>query len=63
VDKVKGVTPKGEVINQPKYTANAKAYGSEPIIQNVVPETSALQKEPVVGDMWKSMVSPIKLNK
>lgn len=63
VDKLKGITPKGPEMVAPKYVANAKPIGSEPIVQNVVPETAAFQKEPQQCDAYKSMVSPLKANK
>lgn len=63
MDKIKGVTPKGEAIYNPKYAANAKPIGSEPIVPNVVAETAAFQKEDQGVDPYKGMVSPLKVNK
>jgi hypothetical protein len=63
MDKVKGVTPKGEAISAPKYVATAKSFGSEPHVQNVVAETSALQKESHCCEPYRGMVSPLKISK
>lgn len=64
MDKLKGVTPKAEAITAPVYAANAKAIGSEAIVQNVVPETSAFQKgEPRCCEPYEGMVSSLKVKK
>ena len=63
MDKLKGVTPTGQDMTSPNYKANAKPIGSEPHVQNVVPETAAFRKEPTQCDQYKGMVSPLKVNK
>lgn len=64
MDKLKGVTPKAEAITAPVYAANAKQIGSEPIVQNVGPETSAFQKGETQGcDCYEGMVSSLKVKK
>lgn len=64
MDKLKGMTPKGEAMHNPKYAANPKAIGSETMIQNVVSESAAFQpNEPTKCDQYKGMVSPLKVNK
>lgn len=64
MDKLKGVTPKAEAINAPKYGNNAKPMGSEQVIQNVGPETSAFQKgEPQCCQPYEGMVSSLKTKK
>lgn len=64
MDKLKGMTPKGEAMHNPKYAANAKPIGAEPMVQNVVSESAAFQpSEPTQCEPYKGMVSPLKTNK
>lgn len=64
MDKLKGMTPKGEAMHNPKYAANPKEIGSETIVQNLVSESAAFQpSEPTQCDPYKGMVSPLKVKK
>lgn len=60
MSEIKGITPKGDALTSPSFKVNAKSFGSEPTVPNVVSETAAFQKEQSVDSAYKSMVSPLK---